>query len=155
MRSLNQVTLIGNVGGDPEIRTLANGARVATFSLATTRTWTGKDGPQQEKTEWHRLVVWSSLAATFGFVEKFVSKGDRLYVEGQLEYRSYVAKDGSTRYTTEIRVMEVIDVSRSRTGEGANGDTDAPSPSAMAGVGAGAELDFQGPLADDGDDLPF
>ncbi|HEY0026029.1 MAG TPA: single-stranded DNA-binding protein [Longimicrobium sp.] len=104
-RSLNKAILIGNLGQDPEIRTIPSGARVAQFSVATTRRWNGRDGQQQEKTEWHRIVVWEKLV---DIVEKWVKKGDRIYVEGEIEYRQYEDKDGVTKYMTEIRAREII-----------------------------------------------
>lgn len=104
-RSLNKAILIGNLGQDPEIRTIPSGARVAQFSVATTRRWNGRDGQQQEKTEWHRIVVWEKLV---DIVEKWVKKGDRIYVEGEIEYRQYEDKDGVTKYMTEIRAREIL-----------------------------------------------
>ncbi|MGI8548631.1 MAG: single-stranded DNA-binding protein [Gemmatimonadaceae bacterium] len=90
-RSLNKATLIGNVGQDPEVRTTQNGGRVATFSLATSRTWNGPNGDRQEKTEWHRVVVWNAGKGQgeglANIVEKYVKKGDKLYVEGPIDHR--------------------------------------------------------------------
>jgi single-strand DNA-binding protein len=106
-RCLNKATLIGNLGADPEIRTISSGARVATFSLATSQRWNDRDGKPCERTQWHRIVVWDSLPATFGFVEKYLTKGDRVYVEGEIEYRSFEDK-GVTRWTTEIKAGEVL-----------------------------------------------
>ena len=103
-RSLNKVTLIGNVGSEPEIRATASGARVAKFSLATNRKYQDRGGQQQEKTEWHRLTIFGKLV---DIVEQWVKKGDRLYVEGRLEY-SQSEKDGQTRYWTDIIVQEMI-----------------------------------------------
>ncbi|HEU0055546.1 MAG TPA: single-stranded DNA-binding protein, partial [Longimicrobium sp.] len=85
-RSLNKAMLIGNLGQDPEVRTIPSGARVAQFSLATSRRWKDKNGQQQEKTEWHRVVAWDFLV---DIVERYARKGDRLYVEGEIEYRQY------------------------------------------------------------------
>lgn len=103
MKSVNRITLLGNVGNDPEVRTTTGGARVGTLSLATTETW--KDGNERhEKTQWHRLVVWQGLAE---IVEKYVKKGSRLFVEGPVEYRTWQDKDGVTRYTTEVIVREL------------------------------------------------
>ena len=98
-RSLNKVMLIGNVGNDPEIRATSGGARVAKLSLATNRAWSGRDGQQQEKTEWHRLTFFGRLV---DIVEQWVHKGDRLYVEGRIETRSWDDKDGQKKYMTEI-----------------------------------------------------
>ncbi|HEX2076771.1 MAG TPA: single-stranded DNA-binding protein, partial [Longimicrobium sp.] len=93
-RSLNKAILIGNLGQDPEIRTTGSGSRVAQFSLATTRTWNDQSGQKQEKTEWHRIVVWGKLV---DIVERYVKKGDRLYVEGEIQYRQYEDKEGVTK----------------------------------------------------------
>lgn len=107
-RSLNNVTLIGNVGNDPEIRS-AGQNNIATFSLATSRTWKNADGEKQEKTEWHRVVVWNSKHSKLAdIVEQYVKKGDRIYVEGRVEYRQWVDKTDATRYSTEINAHELI-----------------------------------------------
>ena len=108
-RSLNKVTLIGNLGSDPEIRSTPGGGRVAQFSLATSRTWNDQTGGKQEKTEWHRCVVWNSKGSQLAdIVEKYVKKGDKLYLEGRIEYRQWQDKDGQTKYSTEINVRELI-----------------------------------------------
>ena len=107
--SLNKVQLIGNVGKDPDVRYLDNGVAVATFPLATTeRGYTLTNGVQvPERTEWHNVVVWRGLAET---VEKYVHKGDKLYVEGKIRTRSYDDQKGIKRYVTEIYVenMEML-----------------------------------------------
>lgn len=123
-RSVNKVTLVGNVGGDPEIRSTQGGVKVATLSLATARQWTAANGEKQEKTEWHKLVVWGSAKGEglAGVVEKYVGKGDKLYVEGAIEYRQY-EKDGETRYVTEIKVSDLVLLGGKREG----GETAAPS----------------------------
>ena len=113
-RCLNKATLIGNLGADPEIRTLPSGARVAQFSLATTRRWNDGDGQPRAKTQWHRIVVWDSLPATFGFVETYLRKGDRVYIEGEIDYRSYEDSDGNTQWATEIKAADVIAVGATR-----------------------------------------
>src|SRR5947209_16352766 len=108
-RSLNKVMLIGNLGNDPEVRSTTGGNRVATFSLATSRSWNDAGGTKQEKTEWHRCVVWNTKSSQLAdIVEKYVKKGDKLYVEGRIEYRQWQDKDGQTRYSTEINVRELI-----------------------------------------------
>ena len=84
-RSLNKVTLIGNLGNDPEVRSTTGGNRVATFSLATSRSWNDAGGAKQEKTEWHRCVVWNTKNSQLAdIVEKYVKKGDKIYVEGRI-----------------------------------------------------------------------
>lgn len=173
-RSLNKATLIGNVGNDPEVRTTTGGSRVAQVSLATTRTWNGSNGERQEKTEWHRLVLWNTKGANLAdVVERYVKKGDRLYVEGRIEYRQWQDREGQTRYTTEINVREMIMLS-SRSGGGGDPDSDngsrrsfsdraraaaaAPSGEAASAGGKAAGDDFEdfpGALEDEDDDLPF
>ncbi len=103
-RSLNKIMLIGNVGDDPDVRTTSSGTPVAKMSLATSRQWTNKDGSEQEKTEWHRLTVWGKLADV---VKRYVKKGDRLYVEGRIEY-SESESDGQKRYWTNVNVFEMV-----------------------------------------------
>lgn len=107
--SVNKVILLGNVGRDPEVRYLDTGIAVATLSLATTdRAYTLANGTQvPEKTEWHNLVLWRGLAET---AEKYVHKGDKLYVEGKIRTRSYDDQSGAKRYVTEIFVdnMEML-----------------------------------------------
>src|ERR671932_915206 len=123
-RSLNKATLIGNLGNDPEVRSTTGGNRVATFSLATSRTWNSASGERQEKTEWHRCVVWNTKGSQLAdIVEKYVKKGDKLYVEGRIEYRQWQDKDGQTRYSTEINVRELIMLGGRRGGfDGAGAD---------------------------------
>jgi len=168
-RSLNKVTLIGNLGSDPEVRSTTGGNRVATFSLATSRAWNDASGAKQEKTEWHRCVVWNSKASTLAdIVERYVKKGDKLYVEGRIEYRQWQDKDGQTKYSTEINVRELIMLGSGRGGSGGEfggeGGSRAARPAAgakakaAAGAGAAAGDDFEefpGALQDEDDDLPF
>lgn len=99
--SVNKVILVGNIGKDPEIRTTQDGSKIASFSLATTESWTEKDsGQKTTRTEWHRVVVFNQNLADL--VEKYVSKGTKLYVEGQLQTRKWTDAQGVERYTTEI-----------------------------------------------------
>ena len=120
--SVNKVILLGNVGRDPEVRYLDTGIAVATLSLATTdRAYTLANGTQvPEKTEWHNLVLWRGLAET---AEKYVHKGDKLYVEGKIRTRSYDDQSGAKRYVTEIFVdnMEML------TPKGASAPTAQPA----------------------------
>ena len=164
-RSLNKAILIGNVGSDPEIRTVGSGTRVAQFSLATSRNWTDQAGAKQEKTEWHRCVVWNSARGSglADVVEKYVKKGEKIYVEGEIEYRQWQDKDGQTRYTTEIKVKELM-LLGGRPGGGGDDTDSAPRraapparPKAGAAPSAGKEEfgDFPGALEDEDDDLPF
>jgi single-strand DNA-binding protein len=99
MAGINKVILIGNLGSDPEIRNLENGAKVAQFSIATSETYKDKDGNKQEQTEWHRIVVWRALA---DIAESYLKKGSKVYLEGKLRTRSWTTKENTTQYTTEI-----------------------------------------------------
>jgi len=166
------VTLIGNLGNDPEVRSTTGGNRVATFSLATSRSWNNQAGDRQEKTEWHRCVVWNTKGSQLAdIVEKYVKKGDKLYVEGRIEYRQWQDKEGQTRYSTEINVRELIMLG-GKGGSGGDFDSDgtaggsrsraaaaggrAKSASTGAGGGTGEDFeDFPGALEDEDDDLPF
>ena len=170
-RSLNKVMLIGNLGSDPEVRATPGGNRVAQFSLATSRTWNDQSGVRQEKTEWHRCVVWNTKASQLAdIVERYVKKGDKIYVEGRIEYRQWQDKDGQTRYSTEINVRELLLLGGRR--EGHEGDAEsgsgyqapqrraAPAPAAVARPKPAAQggedfEDFPGALEDSDDDLPF
>ena len=98
MAGVNKVILVGNLGKDPEVRHLENGATVANFPIATTESYKDRNGNRQEQTEWHNVVLWRGLAEV---AEKYVKKGDMIYVEGKLRTRSW-EKDGVTRYTTEV-----------------------------------------------------
>ena len=178
-RSLNRASLIGNVGQEPELRTTANGVRVANFSLATTRTWNGPSGDRQEKTEWHKCVVWNSQRGTGSglveVIEKYVRKGEKLYVEGRIEYRQYQDKEGQTRYVTEINVRELLLLggrgaavdTEMGSGSGGSAPRSRPAPAKAAASGRAASgsapsegggqdfEDFPGALEEEDDDLPF
>ena len=105
---INKVILVGNLGQDPEVKYTAGGAAVTTLSLATSESWKDKDtGQDQEKTEWHRVVLWRRLAEIAG---EYLKKGSKVYIEGQLQTRKW-EQDGQTRYTTEVvgRDMQFLD----------------------------------------------
>ncbi len=105
MASVNKVIILGNVGNDPDIRFLPSGESVANFSLATSETWKDKNsGEKKEATEWHRCSAFGKLAEIIG---QYVKKGSSIYVEGSLKTRKWQDKDGSDRYTTEIRVDQM------------------------------------------------
>ena len=98
--SVNKVVLVGNVGKNPEIRTSADGKKVASFSIATSESYKDKNGERQTKTEWHNIVVFNSVLAEIA--ERYVGKGSKIYVEGSLQTRKYKDKSGIDRYTTEV-----------------------------------------------------
>src|SRR5215210_1596289 len=156
-RSLNKVMLVGNLGSDPEVRATPGGNRVAQFSLATSRTWNDQAGVRQEKTEWHRCVVWNTKASQLAdIVERYVKKGDKIYVEGRIEYRQWQDQDGQTRYSTEINVRELIMLGGGRGGDAEGGGSPgatrsrAPERAKSAAGGAGDDFeDFPGALNDE------
>ena len=115
MAGVNKAILVGNLGGDPELRYTASGTAVCKFSLATSRRFTGKDGQKQEKTEWHRITVWGKLAEICG---QYLAKGKQVYIEGRLEYGSY-EKDGVKHYTTDIiaNTMQMLGLAGNRAQE--------------------------------------
>lgn len=99
MAGVNKVILVGNLGKDPEIRHLDNGIAVANFSLATTESYTNKQGERVNQTEWHNVVLWRGLADV---AEKYLKKGNSIYVEGKINTRKWEDKEGVTRYSTDI-----------------------------------------------------
>lgn len=102
--SVNKVILIGRLGQNPELRYTPAGAAVANFSIATSETWNDKSGQKQEKTEWHRIVVWGKIAET---CNQYLAKGRQVYIEGRLQTRQWQDKDGQTKYTTEVQANSV------------------------------------------------
>lgn len=133
---INRVFLIGNLGADPEIRYTQDGTPAASFTVATTERWKGKDGQMQESTEWHRVTAWRRLAEICG---EYLAKGSRVYIEGKLQTRSY-EKDGQKRYVTEIVAREMKMLSP-RANDGTSNSGHGGDP-------------FPGP-PDMGDDVPF
>jgi len=143
--------LIGNVGNDPDVRTTSSGTLVAKVSLATSRQWTNKDGSEQEKTEWHRLTVWGKLADV---VERYVKKGDRLYVEGRIEY-SESESDGQKKYWTNVNVLEMVMLGGQGGGVGGEGGGLAGGRGGRTGGGGPGGSAPKPPLTEPDDDLPF
>ena len=151
--SVNKVILIGNVGKDPEVRYLDTGIAVASFPLATTdRAYTLSNGTQvPERTEWHNLVLWRGLAET---AEKYVHKGDKLYVEGKIRTRSYDDQNGAKRYVTEIFVDNMEMLTPKGTGSGSY----APAKQQTAAPVRPQSQQPQQPVSsqdNSADDLPF
>ena len=109
MRTLNKAILIGNLGAGPEVRATNQGPRVAHLSIATERRWTDAEGEVQKRTEWHRVIAWGRLSE---IAEQYLAKGERVYVEGEIRYRSYEDAEGTTRHVTEITARELIMLGR-------------------------------------------
>ena len=156
-RSLNKVMLIGNVGNDPEIRATSSGARVAKVSLATNRSWTDRNsGQKNEKTEWHRLTFFGRLVDV---VEQWVKKGDRLYVEGRIEY-SQTEGDAGPKYWTDIVITEMVMLGSTGGGGGSSYGGDGGNYGGGGGgggfSGGGGGGGASSPsMTDPDDDLPF
>ena len=141
MASVNKVLLIGHLGRDPELRYTPGGAAVANFTLATNEAWTDKAGQKQERTEWHRIVVWGKQAEIVG---QYLQKGKQVFIEGSLTTREWNDRDGNKRQTTEVKAMRVIMLGR---GEGR-------AEGAGAGRAEPTEIDL-GPPPQNEDDIPF
>ncbi len=164
MGSLNKATLIGNLGKDPEVRAIPSGAKVANFSIATTESYTGKDGQKVDKTEWHNIVMWRGLAEV---AEKYLKKGSQVYVEGRLQTRSWDDQNGQKRYTTEIIADNMVMLGRPTGGGGAPRDNDesfsrseqpAMNQSRSSGGNSGGGGGYSAPSSlppQAEDDLPF
>ncbi len=151
MGSVNKAIIVGNLGRDPEVRYTGAGQPVANFTVATNERWTDKTtGQPQERTEWHRIVVWGKQAETCG---EYLAKGRQVYLEGRLQTREWTDKEGKKNYTTEIVANNVVFLS-SRDGAGARrggppADEVGPMPPPEDGAGAPA------PSKGGDDDIPF
>ncbi|NMO20239.1 single-stranded DNA-binding protein [Pyxidicoccus fallax] len=166
---VNKVILIGNLGADPEVRFTPGGQAVANFRIATSDSWTDKNGQKQERTEWHRIVVWGKLAELCG---EYLKKGRQCYIEGRLQTREWTDKENRKNYTTEVVANSVTFLGGRDAGEGMSGggggggrrqfnsqrgngsgngmDTDYGQPPPMDDSGMGG-----GPGGGGDDDIPF
>jgi single-strand DNA-binding protein len=149
MGSVNKVILVGNLGRDAELRYTPGGAAVATLNLATTEVWNDKGGQRQEKTEWHRIVLWGKQAES---LQEYLTKGKQIYVEGRLQTRQWDDKDGNKKYTTEIKA-DRITLLGGGGGGGRGASTDRGSAVAAHAVGGGGDEPPMEPITDD--DIPF
>jgi len=146
MGSVNKVILVGNLGRDAELRYTPGGAAVATLNLATTEMWNDKQGQRQEKTEWHRVILWGKQAET---LQEYLTKGKQIYVEGRLQTRQWDDKDGNKRYTTEIKADRITLLGGGGGGRGGGGMERVAS---HAGGGGSDEPPMES-ITDD--DIPF
>lgn len=154
--------LIGNLGKDPEVKTLDNGAKIATFPLATSETFKDKEGVRQTRTEWHNMVLWRGLA---DIAESYLHKGSQVYLEGRLSTRKWEDKEGNTRYTTEVIGDNLVLLGRP--GEGSSGtaspasaNTPIASSDVSSDMGSSVSINKQNTATDgstgqESDDLPF
>jgi single-strand DNA-binding protein len=153
---LNKVLLIGNLGKDPEMRSLPSGQPVASFTLATSRRWRDKNGQKQEQTEWHQIVVFGKQAEIAG---QYLTKGKQIYVEGRIQTRSWDDRtSGEKKYRTEI-ICDNFQMLGGGGGGGARGDFESAGPSAGSGGGYGGGPSYDDPGfgggGPDDDDIPF
>lgn len=147
-RSLNKVMLIGNLGKDPEVRHLENGTAVANFSIATAESYKDKNsGEIISNTDWHNVVVWRGLA---NVAEKYLKKGDKVYLEGKLRSRSYQDQQGITKYITEVVVDDMVMLGNKNSNEAGNANPPQVQQS-NSPVAKTPDL----PLDEEDDDLPF
>lgn len=146
MSSLNKAMIIGRLGADPEVRYTQSNTAVATLSVATTERYKDRNGEQQEKTEWHRIVAWGRLAE---ICQEYLKKGSLAYFEGPIQTRQWEDKDGQKKYTTEIKAlnMQMLD---SRSDSMGGGGQSGPSKQNSA-----ASVEIDDSFDDMDDDLPF
>jgi single-strand DNA-binding protein len=144
MSGVNKAILLGNLGKDPEIRNLESGAKVATFSLATNRSYKAQDGRKIEETEWHNIVLWGPQA---DLAEKFLTKGKQVFIEGRIRTRQWDDKEGIKRYTTEIVGENITFLG------GGRDQREDPPPHTDEDVSP--EKTAVKNTADESDDLPF
>jgi single-strand DNA-binding protein len=143
MSGVNKVIIVGRLGSDPELKTISGGQNVARLSVATSETWNDREGKKQERTEWHRVVVWGKLADLCG---KYLAKGRQVYLEGRLQTRSWEDQQGQKKYSTEIVANTVQFL-------GGNNERSAGGPQQDADFGPqqfGPE-----PAFDSNDEIPF
>ena len=140
MAGVNKVIIIGNLGNDPEVRYSANGSAIANISVATSESWTDKNsGDKQEKTEWHRIVMFNRLGEIAG---EYLRKGSKVYIEGKLQTRKWQDQSGQDRYTTEIvaNTMQMLDGRGDNAGQGGGGGYQAPRQQAPQQQGGGQQF---------------
>ena len=143
--SVNKAILVGNLGKDPELRYTPSGTAVCTFTLATSERFKNKQGEQQDRTEWHNIVVWAGLAEICG---KYLTKGKQVYIEGRIQNRSYDDRDGNKRYISEIVANEMQMLSRSGDQGGGGGGRPTTPPEETSARS-------QEPPFNPDDDIPF
>ncbi len=163
--SVNKVILVGNLGKDPEVRNAQNGTKIVNFTLATSETWNDKaSGEKRERTEWHRVVVFNERIADVA--ERFLKKGQKVYVEGSLQTRKWTDQSGQEKYTTEVVIdrfrgeMTMLSGRNEDAGGGGGGGYSGgggsrPQPARSGGGGGGPSWDSERGGGDLDDEIPF
>lgn len=156
--SVNKVIIIGRLGQEPELKYTPSGAAVCNFSVATSENWTDKNGQRQERTEWHRIVVWGKLAE---LCNQYLGKGRQAFIEGKLQTRSWDDKDGNKRYTTEVLATTVqflgganANVQNQGQGQNQYGAGASPNPNMSSNQGV-SEPEIVADSSFAADDIPF
>jgi single-strand DNA-binding protein len=145
--SVNKVILVGRLGQNPEVRYTPSGAAVTNFSVATNESWVDKSGAKQERTEWHKVVVWGKLAE---LCSQYLAKGRQVYLEGRLQTRQWQDKDNQTKYTTEVQAQTVQFLGgNAGAGAGPGAGREASGASAGGGYGAPSGGGMGGPMGGD------
>lgn len=147
MSGVNKVIIVGRLGADPEVKTVSGGNTVARLSVATSENWTDREGQKQERTEWHRVVVWGKLADLCG---KYLTKGRQVYLEGRLQTRSWEDQQGQKKYTTEVVASTVQFLG----GGGPNANASGGGQGASSDSGYSQDFGSE-PAFDASDDIPF
>jgi single-strand DNA-binding protein len=150
MAGVNKAILVGNLGRDPELRQTPSGQNVCNFTLATSESWTDRNGERVERTEWHRIVAWGK---TGELCAQYLSKGRTVYVEGRIQTREWEDKDGNKRYTTEINAQNVNFIGPRDSGGGGGGGGNYGGSRSGGGEGSSAPSGDIAPPPDD--DIPF
>jgi single-strand DNA-binding protein len=154
MAGINKVIVVGNLGKDPEMRHTPQGQAVTNFSVATSESWNDKSGQKQERTEWHRIVVWGKLGE---LCAKYLSKGRQVYVEGKLQTRQWEDKEGQKRYTTEIvaSTVQFLGGAQGASAGASRGEFSQDTGGGGGGDPFGAPPDFDSGTAQSTEDIPF
>ncbi|MGI9431476.1 MAG: single-stranded DNA-binding protein [Myxococcota bacterium] len=151
MAGVNKAILVGNLGRDPELRYTANGQPVCTFSLATTENWMSREGKREERTEWHRIVVWGKAAENCA---NYLAKGRQVYLEGRIQTNEWEDKEGQKRKTTEINA-QTVQFLGNRGGGGGGGQGGGGGDHGGGNQGGGGFGDSGGGAPPPGEDIPF
>lgn len=151
MAGVNKVILLGNLGADPEVRALPSGVKVANINIATSESYTGKDGQRVDQTEWHRVELWDNLA---NIAEQYLKKGNQVYIEGKIRSEEWQDKNGATVRGYKVRATSINLIGGRNEGTPATaGAAERPKPEAV--LAGEAKSDPFPPMMEEGDDLPF
>ena len=152
MAGVNKVIILGNLGGDPEVRALPSGVKVANINIATSESYTGKDGQRVEQTEWHRVELWDNLAT---IAEQYLKKGNQVYIEGKIRSEEWQDKSGATMRGYRIRATSMNLIGSKNDRPLGDSQEPRPKPEAVSLGESSANGNAFPPMMAEGDDLPF